>query len=140
MELQALSRADLAVTSKPVSWIWDGFLAPGMMTLLTSQVLEDADQKATRAELLADWPADIPKPTPLSLWRWLDRALEEKRVGRDGTGRKRKPFRYWLPHKEAEWANDPMHAIMHPEPLDEDFWKELARPARQRTRKEATPT
>ena len=90
-------------------------------------VLEDAEAKATRLKLLADWPADFPKPAPPTLWRWLDRAVEEKRVCRDGTGRKRKPYRYWLPQKEAEWAADPMHAIRHPEPLDEEYWRDLAR-------------
>src|SRR4029453_12165830 len=72
-------------------------------------VLEDADAKSTRQQLLDAWPVDFPKPAQQTLWRWLDRALEEQRVCRDGTGRRRKPYRYWLPHKEEEWKQDPLH-------------------------------
>ncbi|MBI3410588.1 MAG: AAA family ATPase [Planctomycetes bacterium] len=71
-------------------------------------VLEDADDKYTRSRILEDWPADFPKPSPVSLWRWLERAAAENRVCREGTGRKRKPFRYWLPAKEAQWRSDPL--------------------------------
>jgi AAA domain len=70
-------------------------------------VLEDADRKLTRKELLAAWPADYHRPDSTALWRWLDRAVKEGRVLQEGTGRSRNPFRYWLPASEERWAKDP---------------------------------
>lgn len=81
-------------------------------------VLEDAKAKATRQELLADWPADFPKPAPATLWRWLDRAVADKLVERTGDGRSGNPFCYWLPAKQEEWSKDPLHALLHPGPAE----------------------
>jgi hypothetical protein len=70
-------------------------------------VLEDAGSKLTRQEILADWPADFLKPPSLTLWRWLDRGVQKGLILQEGTGRKRSPFRYWLPGHEEKWALDP---------------------------------
>jgi hypothetical protein len=47
-------------------------------------------------------PVDFAKPETTTFWRWLKRALQMSLVASDGTGRKNKPFRYWLPQNEAE--------------------------------------
>lgn len=66
-------------------------------------VLEDATQKLTRAGIQREWPEDFPKPPAVNLWRWLDRAVNDGLVLRDGLGRKNHPFRYWLPGAEKRW-------------------------------------
>jgi hypothetical protein len=66
-------------------------------------VLEDAPQKLTRGDILAEWPADFDKPGDTTLKRWLGRAVERGVILREGTGRKADPFRYWLPATEAKW-------------------------------------
>ncbi len=70
-------------------------------------VLEDAAHKLTRREVLRQWPQDFRAPDETTLWRWLDRAVNDGRVRRDGSGRKNAPFRYWLPGQEEKWASDP---------------------------------
>jgi hypothetical protein len=74
-------------------------------------VLEDAAHKLTRQEILDQWPADFEKPTRHTLWRWLSRALEGKLIASEGTGRKRDPFRYWLPQREEVWKQDPLYQL-----------------------------
>jgi hypothetical protein len=66
-------------------------------------VLEDAPQKLTRGDILAEWPADFDKPADSTLKPWLTRAVERKLIQREGTGHKSDPFRYWLPETEAKW-------------------------------------
>jgi AAA domain len=79
-------------------------------------VLEDAKRKLTRQQIRENWPADYPKPDDVTVWRWLDRAVADARVLRQGTGRKRDPFRYWLPGMEEKWANDPNRLELEPIP------------------------
>ena len=74
-------------------------------------VLEDADDKRTRQELLKEWPADFDRPNPGTLWRWLQRAVGLGLVRQDGTGRKHAPFRYWLPGQEEKWLRDPLYRM-----------------------------
>jgi hypothetical protein len=66
-------------------------------------VLEDAPQKLTRGDILAEWPADFDKPGETTLKRWLSRAVERGLILCEGTGRKTDAFRYWLPATEAKW-------------------------------------
>jgi hypothetical protein len=70
-------------------------------------VLEDADRKLTRREILADWPADFDPVNQVSLWRWLEQAVSRGLVLSEGTGRKNSPFRYWLPGREKQLQQDP---------------------------------
>lgn len=70
-------------------------------------VLEEAQKKLTRQEVLAHWPADHPRPNDVTLWRWLEKAVAAGRLLRAGTGRKNSPWVYWLAGMEAKWANDP---------------------------------
>jgi hypothetical protein len=74
-------------------------------------VLEDAPNKRTRKQLLADWPADFAAPADMTLSRWLNRAVALGLARQEGTGRKNDPFRYWLPEQEAKWKEDPMYDI-----------------------------
>jgi len=75
-------------------------------------VLEDASKKLTRAEVLAQWPADFFKPSAVELWRWLDRAVKEGRVRVEGTGRRNHPFRYWLDGMEEVWTDTPTRRFL----------------------------
>lgn len=74
-------------------------------------VMEDARDWMTRQQLLADWPADFPKPAPVTLARWLKRAVALGQVIEGGTGKKNDSYRYALPGKEAEWKQDPMYEL-----------------------------
>jgi AAA domain len=68
-------------------------------------VLEDAPQKLTRGDILAEWPADFDQPSGTTLKRWLGRAVERGIILCEGTGRKRDPYRYWLRETEAKWRD-----------------------------------
>jgi hypothetical protein len=59
-------------------------------------VLEDAPQKLTCGDNLAEWPTDFDRPGTTQLKLWLARAVERGVILREGTGRKRDPYRYWL--------------------------------------------
>jgi hypothetical protein len=74
-------------------------------------VLEDAPQKLTRRDILAEWPPDFAKPHPAKLWRWLDAAVQRGLLACEGSGRKKDPFRYWLPAREAVWKQDPLYEL-----------------------------
>jgi hypothetical protein len=43
----------------------------------------------------------------VTLWRWLERAVAEGTVLRDGNGQSNQPYRYWLRGQEAKWGNAP---------------------------------
>jgi hypothetical protein len=79
-------------------------------------VLEDTNKKLTRAQIRDQWPEDFVRPTAVTLWRWLDRAVKDGLVLVEGTGRRKSPFKYWLKGIEAKWATDP----------DRLFWASLA--------------
>jgi AAA domain len=72
-------------------------------------VLEDADKKLTRQEILKNWPADYRKPEETTVWRWLERGVEAGRIFKQGTGRKNEPYRYWLDGMEEVWQSDPFY-------------------------------
>jgi hypothetical protein len=76
---------------------------------LLRSLLEDALHKLTQRELLEQWPTHLPKPTEVTVWRWLERALSQGQVLREGTGRKNDPYRYWLPGQEDKWRQSPFY-------------------------------
>ena len=76
-----------------------------------SMVLEDAQQKLTRRDILAEWPEDFDKPSPVTLYRWLKHALDNNMIRCEGTGRNTDPFRYWLPAREEIWKENPFYEI-----------------------------
>src|SRR5262249_17366940 len=73
---------------------------------LLRSVLEDAITKMTRREILKEWPRDYQPPRDSTLWAWLDGAVCEGLLRRDGNGRKRSPFRYWLAEREKRLLED----------------------------------
>jgi hypothetical protein len=81
-------------------------------------VLEDAPQKLTRQDILAEWPPDFEKPEPTHLWRWLRHAVERSLIACEGRGRKGDPFRYWLPEREAVWKQDFLYEIIEKQRLE----------------------
>lgn len=76
---------------------------------LIHAVLVDAPRKMSRSDIRQAWPEDGEPPDSISLWRWLNRAVEAGLVLRDGKGLKNDPYRYWLPISEARWRRDPLH-------------------------------
>jgi AAA domain len=74
-------------------------------------VLDDAPQKLTRRDILDEWPADYEKPGVTALRAWLDRAIALRLVACEGSGRKKDPFRYWLPEREAVWKQEPLYEV-----------------------------
>jgi hypothetical protein len=82
-------------------------------------VLNGADHKLTRSEILRAWPRARPAPAPITLWHWLDRAVAQSLLRCDGAGRKKSPFRYWLPAREEAWRADPLAVFRMPELLEQ---------------------
>jgi hypothetical protein len=68
-----------------------------------SMVLEDADERLTQREILAQWPDDFRKPDQATISRALRKGVEEGQIRVQGSGRKTDPYRYWLPAKESEF-------------------------------------
>jgi hypothetical protein len=81
-------------------------------------VLEDASRQLTRRDVLSQWPQDHPKPSPQSLWNWLDRAVAAGLVARDGASHRNAPFLYWLPEREAELEYSALPRLEPLSPLD----------------------
>lgn len=63
-------------------------------------VLAKQPRHATRHELLADWPADQPRPSAVTLNQWLNRACEAGLICREGCGCKGEPYRYWVENRD----------------------------------------
>jgi hypothetical protein len=70
-------------------------------------VLEQAADRVTRGQVLAQWPEALVPPDRRILARWLEEAVARGLVSRRGLGRKADPFRYWLPGREEQWRQDP---------------------------------
>jgi hypothetical protein len=75
-------------------------------------VLTEAPQKLTRQDILMEWPPDFEKPNTGSVWRLLDRAVQQGQVQVEGSGRKGDPLRYWLVEREAVWKQDPLYELI----------------------------
>lgn len=59
-------------------------------------VCADASHKLTRSDLRARWTGPG-KPDKTTLKRWLERAVRNGLLKKDGAGQRHCPFRYWLP-------------------------------------------
>jgi hypothetical protein len=79
---------------------------------IVEQILDEARQKLNQKEIMEHWPMPHPKPSDIGLWRWLDRAVSEGRVCRDGKGRKNDPYRYWNQSLERKWKTDPVLRLL----------------------------
>jgi hypothetical protein len=80
-----------------------------------ARVFDHASCKLTRAEIIEDWPDDDPRPADVSLRRWLDTAVTQGRLLREGAGHKSSPYLYWIPGKEIAWEEDPL-GLLSPGP------------------------
>ena len=49
---------------------------------------------------MASVPADLARPAATTMYEWLTRAYEEKRVRRIGAGRRKDPFRFRLENED----------------------------------------
>jgi hypothetical protein len=67
--------------------------------------LADAPRKLTQRQVAKRWPGS--PPHGVTLWRWLEQAASQGLVCRDGSGRKREPYRYWLREREEQWRQNP---------------------------------
>jgi hypothetical protein len=105
LELNAQSTEYLVIADGPI----DDYLANWDHL---RGVLEDAPQKLTRHDILDEWPADFDKPGITALRNWLDRALALGAIVCEGSGRKKDPFRYWLPEREAVWKQAPLYDVL----------------------------
>ncbi len=75
-------------------------------------VLAEAPQKLTRQDILMEWPAGFDLPSETTVWRWLDRAVEQGLVQCEGSGHKNDPFRYWTAERVAVWQQDPLYDLI----------------------------
>ena len=82
--------------------------------------------------MLAEWPADYDKPDPATLWKWLERAVAAGLVAQDGAGRRREPYRYWLPGREDALDRDLLPPLPDLPPLDIPGLASLAKRALRR--------
>jgi hypothetical protein len=80
-----------------------------------TMIFEDAPQKLTRQDILNEWPADFDKPCPITLRKWLERAVDRSLLACEGSGRKSDPFRYWFPKTEEIWKQNPLYEVLEEE-------------------------
>ena len=52
-----------------------------------------------------DWPEGQERPSATALYAWLNRAFEEKKVRREGSGRQRDPYRYRLKNEDDKYRD-----------------------------------
>lgn len=125
--LQAFSRYEETPRQRVIELNADGtdYLSHGSfedMEFTTSwqtlrRLLEEAPRKLTRRQIRKQWPAERP-PDDSTVNRWLERAVAEGVLRKDGQGVKSSPFRYWLPGREEVWKQDPMNYFQMPELFD----------------------
>lgn len=63
-------------------------------------ILKEAQEPLTRREILAMWPEESDKPDDATLWRWLDRAVNQGMVTQEGSGKRGDAFRYTTPERD----------------------------------------
>jgi hypothetical protein len=66
-------------------------------------ILAKRKKASTHQELLMNWPADQDRPSTSMLYRWLNRAFDEKRLRRQGSGRRDDPYRYRLENEADQY-------------------------------------
>jgi hypothetical protein len=91
---------------------------------VVERLLAFPPRKLSRQELLIAWRAKATAPSPMTLWRVLDRAVEAGLLLCEGAGTCLDPFRYWLAVLPTEWETryDPAadywplveHLLSHP--------------------------
>jgi hypothetical protein len=122
--LQAQSRFPETPRQKVIEWTADGtdYLSRGTFQEeefaarweVLRALLAGAACKYDRRAVWRRWPGDE-RPNKVSLARWLERAVGLGLLRKDGRGRKRQPYRYWLPQREDVWRQDPLACALMPE-------------------------
>ena len=124
--LLARSRFPETPRQRVIEWTADGTDYRAHDTVLEEEfarhwhalraVLAEAPLKLPRSEIRRRWP-DADRPDKVTLSRWLERAVDQGLVRKDGRGRRSHPFRYWLPEREEHWRQDPVASLLMPELL-----------------------
>jgi AAA domain len=95
-------------------------------------ILAKRKRASTHQELLMDWPVDQERPSTTTLYAWLNRAFDEKRIRREGSGRKDDPYRYRLEDENDKYWD---RGELPPVPDLDGFVKLPPRPARTKKAK-----
>jgi hypothetical protein len=111
--LRAYSRYPATPASWAIEWTADGTdyraLGPSGEAdfehgwAVVKAVLEKAEGPMTRRAILRAWPDSASAPGPMTLWRWLGRAVAEKNVVQEGRGTRKDPYLYALPGMALIW-------------------------------------
>jgi hypothetical protein len=75
------------------------------------QIFVSAHARMTQRQVAGHLAQGDAPPAPVTLWRWLDRAVTRGLLLRAGDGTKASPYRYWLPGQEEQWKDDPLHEL-----------------------------
>ncbi len=70
---------------------------------LLREVLEQATGPLTRRVILQRWPDTASIPAKVTLWKWLNRAVQEGQVLQEGLGSRKEPCLYSLPGMVEKW-------------------------------------
>jgi hypothetical protein len=87
---------------------------------LLRSVFVNAPHKLNRDEIRECWPSEE-VPSKATLRRWLQKAVDDGHLRKDGHGLTSSPFRYWLPEREEQWRQDPRAMLKMPELFND--WK-----------------
>jgi AAA domain-containing protein len=66
------------------------------------RVISEADEPMTRHEILGGWPTENQRPSPHTIWNWLERAVSRGMVNRVGSGRRGDPYRYRVRERKLD--------------------------------------
>jgi hypothetical protein len=111
--LRSFSRDPATPPSLVIEWTADGadYRSLGASAELDYErawpllhaILDESEGPLRRRDIRHRWPDPSVTPSMATLWNWLDRAVREGRVLRDGRGTRRDPFRYQLPGMTQKW-------------------------------------
>jgi AAA domain len=94
---------------------WQSAFAANWQSL--HAVLANAPRKLNRDDVRECWPDDT-VPSKMTVKRWLEKAVAEGHLRKDGHGLASHPFRYWLPKREEDWRRDPECLLTMPELME----------------------
>jgi hypothetical protein len=148
--LRAFSRHSATPPSLVIEWTADGtdYRSLGPSAELTyaqgwplvHALLEQSERPLTRRDILSRWPESALAPAKLTLWKWLGRAVEERRVLCSGRGTRRDPFHYQLPGMVEKWHRDFLESFTKELDQYDDPQKPAGREATPSADKAAMPT
>jgi AAA domain-containing protein len=129
--LQAFSRFQATPRQLVIEWTADGTDYQNLGDLqeedfashwrILRAQLSEARRKLKRAEIYKQWP-DEERLDRKTLTRWLERAVGDGWLAKDGEGTNEKPYRYWLPERVEAWLKDPLAMVHMPELFARPDW------------------